>query len=227
MEFLFGRSIATSRVPLGRALSLGLVLTTLGCSAAYYGALETLGIEKRQLLRDRVEDSEKAQRRAKQQFEDALVQYRTVVRFEGGDLESSYEELKREYETSRERAQAVRSRIDYVERVAEDLFAEWERELGDYEDPQLRRQSQQALQRTRDRYDRLHRTMVAAERSMDPVLEALEDQVLFLKHSLNAQAIGSLADTSVALSRDVELLVQRMEDAIAEAQRFAQSLTPR
>jgi len=41
---------------------------------------------------------------------------------------------------------------------------------------------------------------------MDPVLEAFEDQVLFLKHNLNAQAIGALENELGQIRQDVDSL---------------------
>jgi pyruvate/2-oxoacid:ferredoxin oxidoreductase beta subunit len=106
-----------------------LVLLLSSCSTAYYRALETVGIEKRDILVDRVEEARDAQTEAKEQFTSALDQYRSVVAVDGGDLEETYDRLNGEYERSESRAQAVTDRVDAVQQVAEDLFEEWEDEL--------------------------------------------------------------------------------------------------
>ena len=49
------------------------------CSTAYYSALEKVGIEKREILVDRVEDARDAQEDASEQFASALDQFRSVV----------------------------------------------------------------------------------------------------------------------------------------------------
>src|SRR5690606_19062792 len=90
---------------------LGIVLALAACTSAYYRALETVGIEKRDILVDRIDDTRKAQDAAKEQFSSALEQYRSVVEFEGGDLEEVYDRLNAEYQGSERRAQAVRDRI--------------------------------------------------------------------------------------------------------------------
>jgi len=59
---------------------------------------------------------------------------------------------------------------------------------------------------------------------MDPVLAALHDQVLFLKHNLNARALGSLSGTVDTLQADVARLVEQMQAAIAEANTFVGTL---
>ena len=194
------------------------------CTAAYYRALETVGIEKRDILVDRVEEARDSQSEAKEQFTSALDRYRNVVRVEGGDLEEMYDRLARELERSQARAQAVEERVAAVQSGADDLFDEWEDEIGDYSDPGLRRQSQQLLNATRTDYRRLIAAMQRAEAAMEPVLTLFNDQVLFLRHNLNARAIGSLETELDDIERATANLIQEMERSIEEASRFIDAL---
>jgi hypothetical protein len=50
-----------------------------GCSKAYYGAMEKVGIHKRDILVDRVEGARDAQSEAQEQFKSALEQFGTVI----------------------------------------------------------------------------------------------------------------------------------------------------
>jgi hypothetical protein len=194
------------------------------CASAYYRALETVGIEKRDILVDRVEDARDSQTEAKEQFESALDRYRSIVNVDGGDLEQIYDRLQAEFDRSESRAQAVQERVASVESVAEDLFDEWEDEIGEYNDPDLRRQSQRLLTQTRADYRRLIAAMQRAEAAMDPVLTLFRDQVLFLRHNLNARAIGSLETELRDIERATANLIAEMERSIAEASRFIDAL---
>ncbi|MEJ2535073.1 MAG: DUF2959 domain-containing protein [Gammaproteobacteria bacterium] len=208
-----------------RFLFLACLLPLLAaCSSAYYATMESLGIEKREILVDRVEDAKDAQEDASEQFASALDQFRSVVAFDGGDLEKLYDRLNGEYEDSVARAEAVSERIDAVEDVAGDLFEEWATELEAYSKPELRRQSEALLRDTRSRYTQLMSAMRRAEASMEPVLESFEDQVLFLKHNLNARAIGALRNELDSIERDTASLIAEMQRAIAEADAFIQSM---
>jgi DUF2959 family protein len=210
--------------PLRYAAALLLAAPLASCSSAYYRALETVGIEKRDILIDRIEEARDSQSGAKEQFSSALDEYRRVVNVEGGDLEEIYDRLSTEYDGSERRAQAVEDRVSAVESVAEDLFAQWEAEIDDYSDQNLRRQSQRLLAGTRADYERLLGAMQRAERSMDPVLTLFRDQVLFLRHNLNARAIGSLQTELRDIEQATATLVAEMERAIAEASRFIETL---
>jgi hypothetical protein len=194
------------------------------CTTAYYRALETVGIEKRDILADRVEEARDSQAEAKEQFESALDRYRSVVNVDGGELEEIYDRLNSELERSQARALAVEERVGAVESVAEDLFDEWEAEIGEYSDVQLRRRSQQLLTATRTDYRRLIAAMQRAEAAMEPVLTLFNDQVLFLRHNLNARAIGSLEAELGDIERATASVVAEMERSIAEATRFIETL---
>jgi hypothetical protein len=195
-----------------------------GCSSAYYKTMEGFGVEKRDILVDRVEEARDAQDSASEQFASALDQFRSVVDFDGGDLEEIYDRLSREYERSAARAEEVSERIDSVEDVAGDLFGEWEDELEEYSRADMRRDSAALLKDTRNRYGQLMAARRRAERTMEPVLEAFQDQVLALKHNLNARAIGSLRNELDSIERDTAKLIAEMQKAIAEADAFIQSM---
>lgn len=212
------------RKPVNLAV-LVFILALLGaCSSAYYKTMEGFGIEKRDILVDRVEDARDAQGDASEQFASALDQFRATIAFDGGDLEKTYDRLNTEYERCVAEAEGVSTRIDDVQNVAEDLFEEWERELDQYSKAELRRASASMLNDTRSRYKQLMASMRRAERSMDPVLESFEDQVLFLKHNLNARAIGALRNELDSIERDTANLITQMQAAIAEANAFIDSM---
>jgi hypothetical protein len=193
-----------------------------GClrCGTYYDAMEKLGYEKRDLLVKRVSSAKEAQEEAQQQFRDALQEFQTLVGYQGGELEARYEKLRSEHEDAKQRAEAVRTRILNVKDVATRLFGEWQQELGQFQNAEYRAISQKQLDATRKRYGELIAVMDRAAARMDPVLSRLNDQVLFLKHNLNARALGSLKGTAEALQGEVEKLVREMEGSIAEANRF-------
>ena len=118
----------------------------------------------------------------------------------------------------------ITSQLLSVSGVAEDLFREWEQELDQSSRADLRRNSASLLNDTRKRYKQLMATMRRAERSMEPVLEAFNDQVLVLKHNLNARAIGALRNELESIERDTANLIKQMQKAIAEANTFIDSM---
>lgn len=201
-----------------------LALFLAGCSSAYYGAMEKIGFPKREILVDRVEKTRDAQNDAKEQFANALDRFLAVTKADTGDLQRKYDDLNREFTRSEARAKEVRDRIAAVEDVAEALFREWKSELKQYSNASLRRESERELDLTRRRYDDLMHVMRRAADRMDPVLATFRDQVLFLKHNLNARALASLTATNRELEADISRLVSDMETSIREAEDFIRTL---
>ena len=202
------------------------VLTVLlgGCSSAYYGAMEKVGIHKRDIMVDRVTDARDSQQEAKDEFSSALEQFQAMLGTSDTDLQVQYDKLNTAFERSENAAEEVSDRIEGVENVSEALFEEWEEELKLYSSENLRRDSASKLRATKRNYKQLISSMKAAEERMDPVLNALRDQVLYLKHNLNARAIDGLKGELRSVETNVARLIRDMEKSIAESEAFIEQL---
>ena len=162
------------------AVILTMSLLVAGCESAYYGAWEKVGVYKRDILVDRVEDAAQAQE--------------------------------------------VTQRIDAVEDVSEDLFDEWDEEIGLITNAKYRSASRSQLNDSKRQYKSLISAMRRAESKMPPVLDAFRDQVLFLKHNLNARAIASLRGELGTIETDVASLIRDMEASISQSRAFIEDM---
>lgn len=214
-------------LPIGLILGLAVCFVlffTAGCQSIYYGAMEQIGFHKRDLMVSNVEKARNAQQDAKEQFKSALDRFTKTLNIKGGELQEKYDILNAEYEESSAKAQAVRDRIASVEDVSTALFDEWENELKEYSSDSLRQTSRKKLSHTRTQYAQLIKAMKRAESKMDPVLATFKDQVLFLKHNLNAQTIASLKSELSTVELNVASLIKEMESSIKEADSFISAM---
>jgi len=205
-------------------LFLALVLAA-GCDTAYYGAWEKVGVHKRDILRDRVEAAMASQEDAKEEFRSALERFESVAGTQSGDLKDAYTELQATYDDAESRAEAVRSRIKAVDAVSGDLFKEWAAEIQQISNTRMQADSRRKLKTSQAAYQGLILSMRRAESRMQPVLTAFKDQVLYLKHNLNAQAISSLRGELKVIEGDVARLVAEMEESIRKSQIFLKELS--
>jgi hypothetical protein len=205
-------------------LMIWIIAMTAACQKAYYNAWEKLGVHKREIMVERVEKARDSQAEAKEQFQSALHQFSSVLNFKGGDLEEKYTTLQDAYDNSEKMAKEVSSRIAKVEAVSEALFEEWQDELKQYSNARLRADSEKKLTETKNQYKKLITAMKRAEKKMEPVLTAFHDQVLYLKHNLNAQAIASLQSELVAVEGNITSLIKEMEASIREADSFISTM---
>ncbi len=196
-----------------------------GCESTYYNTMEKFGVHKRDILKDRIVEARDGQGEAKEQFSSALERFRTELAFDGGELADVYDRLNAEYEDSVEAAAEVHDKVDAVESVADALFEEWQDELEQYTNASLRTQSQAQLKTTQRNYKQMLAAMQKAESRMQPILDTFKDQVLFLKHNLNAQAINSLKGQFSGLDKDIKRLINDMEASIREADKFISTLS--
>ncbi|MCE5339942.1 MAG: DUF2959 domain-containing protein [Planctomycetaceae bacterium] len=204
-------------------ISIALLFVS-GCNSLYYGTMEKFGKQKRDILVDRVEEARDAQQQTKEQFASALDKFKSVVNVPSTELQEKYDTLKDELADSEEKAAAVTKRIAAVEDVAKDLFAEWTKELDQYTNADLKADSKKKLQQTQQKYNQLITAMKKAESKIEPVLSAFRDQVLYLKHNLNAQAIASLQTEVTTMETDIAKLIAEMEKSIAEADSFIKTM---
>ncbi len=191
---------------------------------AYYRTKESLGQHKRELVVIRVEEASKSLEETKIYFSDALERFKAVVQVGKGSLEDKYRLLKRQFDFCETQSQRVSERIKAIEDVSNALFLEWEKELKEYTSRSLRAQSRQQLKLSKQHYSRLLKAMRKAEKQINPVLGAFRDQVLFLKHNLNANAIAALQQEFSVISLDISQLILAMESSVSEANYFVQVL---
>jgi molecular chaperone GrpE (heat shock protein) len=200
------------------------LLLSAGCRTTYYKTMERFGVYKRDLLKKNVEEARDEQKKATDQFKSALARLREMYQINGGDLEKMYDRLQADFDRSQSRASAVKERIRKVETVSADLFKEWEKEIDSMQNARLASNSREKLRTTREKYQALHAAMKRAEASMEPVLAQFKDQVLYLKHNLNAQAIGALRGETLDIEKEIQRLIQDMNRSIEQADAFVQGL---
>lgn len=207
------------------ALAIVSALTLGGCTSAYYKTMEKFGKEKRDILVQRVKDTKKDQQETKEQLKTTMETFQELTGFKGGDLEKSYKKLNAEYERAEGQANKLRDRIKSIDQVSSDLFAEWQKEINEMGNAGLKSRSSAMLRDAKERQAVYMKAMRKTESQMTPVLTAFHDQVLFLKHNLNARAIGSLKGTAATINTDVDTVIRSIDGSMQEADKLIASLS--
>jgi hypothetical protein len=210
-----------------RAVSLSVIVFSLllsGCHSTYYKAMSTLGKEKRDILVQRIKDAKKDQDQTKQKLQTTMESFQALTGFKGGSREKSYKRLNSDYESAASQADKLHDKIQSIDQVSNDLFKEWQGEINAMDNGKLKSQDSVMLRNAKTRQATYMRAMHRTEDQIAPVLKAFHDQVLFLKHNLNARAIGSLKNTSAGLQSDVAGLVQSIDASSQEADKLISSL---
>jgi hypothetical protein len=210
---LYSVEMSVPRQSAHRLLLLMIValIATTSCTRLFYASMKKLGKEKREILVSRIMDAKEAQEDASKQFKTALEAFQAMTNFKGGELEKSYNKLNGVLEDAQGRAKKVSGRIAGIEKVSKDLFKEWSGEIDTMSDGPLKRDSRALLRTTQQRNSDLVEQMHASEEKMQPVLQKFSDQVVYLKHNLNARAVGALKTELASINGDVESLLKDIE----------------
>lgn len=190
------------------------------CDSIYYKTMKKFGWEKRDILVKKVVEARGAQADAQKEIKTTLERFKEIVDVDGGSLEDKYNKLNDALQRSEERARKVDDRIKAVRDVSSDLFKEWQNELGKYSDRRMRQESERELRATKARTETLIQAMARAQQRVEPVLKPLRDRVLFLKHNLNARAMGALSNELDSVTTEVDALIADLQKSVAEADAF-------
>ncbi len=201
-----------------------IIFSLTGCQSTYYSAMEKVGIHKRDIMVKRVKSARDAQKDAKQEFKSALEEFQSLFGKQNSSLQKKYDQLNNAYKDSLSAAEKVSDRIKSIENVSTALFKEWEDELSLYNNAKLKQDSRKKLVQTRLKYKKLMQSMHHAEQKMTPVLSIFQDQVLYLKHNLNANAIDGLKSELKQIQTNVTTLIKNMELSINESDQFIKEL---
>lgn len=197
-----------------------LLTLAVGCSSVQYSALEKVGIHKRDILVDNVEEARDSQSETREQLVTAYEELSTLIGFDGGELEAQYKRLSREVERSQDSIDELDGHLSDIDRVSEDLFEEWQAELEQYNSAALKADQARKLKLSRKQFATMRDRMQTARDRVDPVMAVLNDNVLYLKHSLNAKALDALRGQASLLEGQVDALIRDMQIAIDEADAF-------
>lgn len=207
-----------------KIFTLFLVVLLSACSSMYYGAWEKLGVEKKDILKRRVVSARDAQEDSRSEFKDALTRLKEAYPLKETELSKVYDKLKSSYDSAESSSEVLRKRIDDMHTVATDLFDEWKEEADQIQTENLKAQSLRQRTDAIDKYKSMKLGLLSSYDKTRPVLAKLKDYVLFLKHNLNAQAVGSLGNESANIQEEIERLISRMQESIKETDSFISTL---
>jgi len=221
MNLSFRRSTARTLVVFTLTATTLVGLTGCGVTdKAYYSLWEKFGYEKRDLLVSQVTDAREQQEDTREQFSSALEEFRATFDTQDNKLSKAYDSLKGNYDRCEAEAESLKAEIASVKEISTDLFTEWDEEIEQQTNASFKASMTQQKAATVTSYNAMVTKMDEAAATMDPVLLAFNERLLFLKSSMNAQALATLQQNADELVGDIESLISEMNKSIAEADAF-------
>jgi hypothetical protein len=142
------------------------------------------------------------------------------------DRKKLYKNLQKEMENTEKRRAKIQEEAAKMSAEADTLFKEWANSAAAIENPDLRKKSEDRLATTKASYADIGTVGQKAGDLYGPFMKALQDQVTYLGHDLNPEAVASLKPEASKLNVDASKLVQAIDETIATANTNIGALRP-
>jgi len=163
---------------------------------------------------------------AKLQFIKTIDVYNSILAEDAKDRKKLYKKLQSEMAATQEKRAEVGRRADHMRLEAGIVFKSWADSTVGIESPDLRKRSEERLEKTKDRCAEIQSAGQSAVDVYAPVMKALQDQVTYLGHDLNAEAVASLKPDAEKVNAQAQELTKRLDEAIAVANQNINALRP-
>jgi hypothetical protein len=203
-----------------------LVVIALLALGAVGAAAQDEGLKQVQALIKRANSTVGSIDDAKLQIQKTMDAYNAVLAPETTDRRGAYKKLQKEMATTEKKRVEVSARAKEMNTDADTLFKSWESSTASIQSPEMRKKSEDRLAKTKTRYAEIGTTGQKAAALYDPFIKTLHDQVEFLGHDLNADAIKSLAPDAAKLNAQANELYAAIDKTTAAANSNIAALKP-
>ena len=153
----------------------------------------------------------------KLQLQKTMEAYNAVLLPDVKDRRDAYKKLQKEVATTEKKRAVVSTRNGEMNVEAGRLFKNWEGSTAAIQDPELRQRSQQRLGQAKARYSEIETNGQGAARLYTPFMKALQDQVTYLGHDLNPEAVATLKPEADKLNAQAKELYSAIDKTTAAA----------
>jgi uncharacterized coiled-coil DUF342 family protein len=202
------------------------VLAALGLAASA-GAQSDAGVKQVESLVKASGNTVKAVAETKQQLQKTMEVYNALMADGAQDLPKLYKNLQKEMENTQKRREKIKEEATKMNTEAETLFTSWSTSAAAIENPDLRKKSEDRLTETKASYKEIGTVGDKAADLYDPFMKALQDQVTYLGHDLNAGAVASLKPEAQKINQKADELMKSIDDTITTANTNIGALNPK
>jgi hypothetical protein len=196
-------------------LIAGIAVTVLG--TAFGVSAQDEGVKQIQQLIKKATAGVESINDAKAQVQKTMDAYNGVLAPDVKDRRDAYKKLQKEMATADKKRAEVSSKTGEMNAEADKLFKSWEGSLAAIASPDLRKRSEERLQRAQERFAEIRQTGQSASGLYAPFMKSLQDQVNFLGHDLNAGAVASLKPDADKLNAQAMELYSAIDKVTAAA----------
>ena len=146
-----------------------------------------------------------------------LASYNTIVGGQAKNVQTEYKKLANDLKATDKKIQGTTKDLEAMNKQADKFFVQWEKELAEYSSDSMKEKSTARLDATKKRYQSLGQSLGEASKAFQPLMQNLNDQILFLGRDLSAEAIADLQDEAAELNQQAEDVYNNVATLLAKA----------
>jgi Protein of unknown function (DUF2959) len=204
------------------AMILGLLLAWPAASAR----AQDEGVKQIEDLVKAAGGTSQAIAEARLQLTKTIDAYNALLSEDVKDRKGAYKKLQQEMGNTEKRRADIRQRASAMNLEAEILFKKWDAAAAAIESPDLRKRSEDRLAGTKASYSEIGAAAQKAAEVYQPLMKALQDQVTYLSHDLNADSVASLKPDAAKLNAKAQELIKQIDETIAATNNRIAALRP-
>jgi len=155
---------------------------------------------------------------------DLLAGYNSIIGGEAKDTQAAYKKLVSNLKGTEKTIEGAKKQLTALSKEADKFFKAWEKDLASMSSDSVREKSANRMETAKKRYASIGETLSQAGVEFAPVVQELNDQILFLGRDLSPEAVADLQDEAEALNQQatevaakVKALIQSAGEVQAEA----------
>ncbi len=200
------------------------VAIALGLGLALSAGTQDEGHKRTDEHIEKIERASDEMKDLRKHLDKVFEAYHKTLR-EGTDKRrSSYNELVKALERCEEKTKELRKRHEEMDKQAEEYFKRWKNSVKDIKNADLEQRSEGRLETTRRRYREVSESWKGMREDYEPVLAELRDQIVYLGHDLNEDAVLSLKEDAAELEELASALFRSMEGFGSTADEYISGL---
>jgi chromosome segregation ATPase len=151
------------------------------------------------------------------QVKNMLASYNDIVDGKSKNVESDYKKLANDLKSTQKKIQNANKSVNSLDKQAQSFFDQWQKELSEYSSDSMREKSSARLDDAKQKYQALGQTLGEASKAFQPLMQNLNDQVLYLGRDLSPEAIADLKDEAADLNKQAEDVTGQIKQMLAKA----------
>jgi len=170
------------------------------------------------------ESLEKAGESAKHAVQDVLdslrnllAGYNSIIDGEAKEPQSAYKKLVKEYDGTGKKIDGAKKQLAALNKEADKFFKAWEQDLASISSESVREKSANRMETAKKRYASIGETLAQAREEFAPVVQSLNDQILFLGRDLSPEAVADLQDEAEVLNQQAAEVTARVKELLQKA----------